>query len=351
MSNRPWNGREFLTGQGLGAFLSADAPADLARVLGALADASVSIAALVRRGGLSAAPAAAISASPAGFVRTAPAIFVDEAFIRRLQGSGVRGVVSGERDEPAALDSDGTLLAAIGPLDGASTLDADVPVGAVFSVLDAPAGPLKPAHFLQAGIRQRAAGFVLFGAHVAFVFTTGAGVHIAILDPDSNAFRILRADARIPERGGALAIDPSNARNWPGPVRAYVEDCLEGENGSEGRNLDMRWVGSMVAEAYRILTRGGVYLDPEDSREGHANGSARLLSQANPIAFLIEQAGGAAINGFDRILEIAPRSVSMRTPLIFGAKDRVERIARYCGEGNARANSSPLFGKRGLLRR
>jgi fructose-1,6-bisphosphatase I len=134
-------------------------------------------------------------------------------------------------------------------------------------------------------------------------------------------------------------------------VRAYVEDCLDGEDRSRERNPSMRWVGSMVAETYRILTRGGVYLDPEDSREGHAHGRARLLSQANPVAFLIEHAGGAAIDGFGRILAIAPRSVHTRTPLIFGAKDRVERIARYYGEDNALMNSSPLFGKRGLLRR
>jgi len=133
-------------------------------------------------------------------------------------------------------------------------------------------------------------------------------------------------------------------------VRAYVEDCLEGAEGPRSRNLNMRWVGSVVADVYRILVRGGVYLYPEDSREGYEHGRLRLLYEANPVAFLIEQAGGAAIDGFHRILEIKPTSIHVRTPLIFGSKDKVERIALYYSDGSA-SQRAPLFGKRGLWRR
>jgi fructose-1,6-bisphosphatase I len=326
-------------GEELEAFLRVSAPAKLARVLGAFANSALPLAHRIRRGSLD------------GFAPEALDAFADAAFIDGLKGSGVRGVVSKERDDPVDLDADGSLLVAIDPLDGASTVDSNISIGAVFSVLDASAGALKTVHFLQDGVKQRAAGFVIYGPHVAFVFTTGAGVHMATLDPDTNTFRISSVDARIPAQTSEIAINASNSRHWPKPVRAYIEDCLEGDEGPRGRNFTMRWVGSMVADVYRILARGGVYLSPEDAREGHANGQLRLLCQANPIAFLIEQAGGAAIDGFDRILEIEPRSIHMRTPLIFGSKDKVERVAGYYSEVGGAANTSPLFGKRGLLRR
>ena len=151
-------------------------------------------------------------------------------------------------------------------------------------MLDAPAGELDAAHFLQPGVNQRAAGFVLYGPHVAFVFTTGAGVHMATLDPDADAFRMTSVDLGVPAGTNEFAINASNSRHWPAPVRAYIEDCLEGDEGPRGRNFNMRWVGSVVADVYRILVRGGVYLYPEDSREGYEHGRLRLLYEASPIA-------------------------------------------------------------------
>ncbi len=278
-------------------------------------------------------------------------MFADKSFVDGLKGSGVRGVVSEERDDPVAIDRDGTLLVAIDPLDGSSNIDANVTIGTVFSVLDAPAGEVEGAQFLQRGVRQRAAGLVVYGPHVAFVFTTGAGVHIATLDPDTNEYRVSDGVARIPAESNEFAINAANSRHWPGPVQRYIEDLLEGDEGPRRRNFNMRWIGSMVADVYRILIRGGVYLYPEDSRPGYERGRLRLLYEANPVAFLIEQAGGAAIDGFQRILEIEPRALHGRTPLIFGSKGKVERIARYYREDSVSANDSPLFAKRGLLRR
>jgi fructose-1,6-bisphosphatase I len=215
---------------------------------------------------------------------------------------------------------------------------------------DAPADSFRPSHFLQQGANQKAAGFVLYGPHVDFVFTCGAGVHMAALEPDANQFRMTRTAAHIPAGMREFAINASNSRHWPGPVRAYIEDCLEGEEGPRGRNFNMRWTGAAVAEVYRILARGGLYLYPEDSRPGYEHGRLRLLYEANPIAFPIEQAGGAAIDGFHRVLDLTPASLHARTPLIFGSKDKVARVARYYAEGSD-ARTAPLFARRGLLRR
>ena len=186
-------------GLGLKAFLGANAPAELGSVLYALAEASLSVARVIRRGLLSGALDAAVGPAHDGVAQKALDVFADKAFVDGLNGSGVRGVVSEERDGPVAIDRDGTLLVAIDPLDGSSNINANVTIGTVFSVLDAPAGDVEVAQFLQRGARQRAAGLVVYGPHVAFVFTTGAGVHIATLDPDTNEYRVSDRVARIPQ--------------------------------------------------------------------------------------------------------------------------------------------------------
>jgi len=339
-------------GDELDAYLNLNAPHDVARVLGAIAQASLPLVHLIRRGRLAGALDASVGPAHDGIAQKALDVFADEAFMNGLKGAGVRGVVSEERADPVAIDAEGTLLVAIDPLDGSSNIDANISVGTFFSVLDAPAGELEAAHFLQPGVNQRAAGFIIYGPHVAFVFTTdaGAGVGIATLDPDSNRYRISSVGTRISRETTEFAINASNSRHWPEPVRAYVEDCVEGDEGPRGRNFNMRWIASAVADVYRILARGGVYLYPEDSREGYENGRLCLLYEANPIAFLVEQAGGAAIDGFRRILDVKPTSIHARTPLIFGSKDKVERIGLYYSEGDT-GRRAPLFAKRGLLRR
>jgi fructose-1,6-bisphosphatase I len=336
-------------GHDLDAVLSAMAPPDLARVLSGLASSSLPVTNLIRRGGLSGPLHAAVGPSHDGVAQTALDVFADEAFANGLKGAGVRGMVSEERDDPVTLDDEGTLLVTIDPLDGSNNIDANVSIGTLFSVLDSQAREVVPAAFLQRGVDQRAAGFFLYGPHTDFVFTIGSGVHVATLDPDSNAFRMTGFDLRIPSGTAEFAINASNSRYWSAPVRAYIEDCLEGDEGPRRRDFNMRWVGSVVADVYRILLRGGVYLYPEDAREGYEQGRLRLLYEANPIALIIEQAGGAGIDGFNRILDLAPQSLHARTPLIFGSKDRVECVAGYYSE-SGRANEAPLFAKRGLLR-
>jgi fructose-1,6-bisphosphatase I len=333
----------------LDAFLDAHVPPSLRQVLCALAAGSLPVAYRIRRGALAGAMDADVGPAHDGLAQKALDLFADEAFVNWLKRAGVRAVVSEELEEPLVLDSDGAFLVSIDPLDGSNNIDANGSMGTFFSVLEAPAGSFRPSHFLQQGSVQRAAGFVLYGPHVDFVFTCGDGVHMAALDPDANRFRMTRIAARIPGGAREFAINASNSRHWPGPVRAYIEDCLEGEEGPRGRNFNMRWTGAAAAEVYRILVRGGVYLYPEDSRPGYERGRLRLLYEANPIAFLIEQAGGAAIDGFHRILDLVPASLHARTPLIFGSKDKVERVARYYAEGSE-ARIAPLFARRGLLR-
>ena len=338
------------TGRDLDAFLAAHVAQPLARVLGAIAETALPIAHLIRRGGLAGDLDEAVGPDHDGTAQKALDVFADEAFVSGLRAAGVRAVLSEERDEPVALDADGAFLVALDPLDGSNSIDANISIGTMFSVLDAPAGRFTPQSFLEPGVRQRAAGFAFYGPHTDFVFTTGSGVHMATLDPDANLFRMSRVGVTMPAGTKEFAINASNSRFWPAPVRAYVEDCLEGVEGPLGRNFNMRWIGAVVAEVYRILIRGGVYLYPQDSREGYEQGRLGLLYEANPTAFLIEQAGGAAIDGFQRILAVTPASLHVRTPLIFGSKDKVERIERYYTE-TSDSQSAPLFGKRGLLRR
>jgi fructose-1,6-bisphosphatase I len=334
----------------LDAFLDAQVPSSTARVLRAVAGASLAVAYRIRRGVLAGAMEAEVGPAHDGVAQKALDVFADGAFMNWLKRAGVRAVLSEERPDPVVLDPDGALLVAIDPLDGSNNIDANGSMGTFFSVLDAPADSFQPSHFLQRGANQQAAGFVLYGPHVDFVFSCGAGVHAAALDPDANRFLMTRISARIPAETREFAINSSNSRHWPAPIRAYVEDCLEGEEGPRERNFNMRWTGAAVAELYRILVRGGVYLYPEDSRPGYEHGRLRLLYEANPIAFLIEQAGGAAIDGFHRVLDLTPASLHARTPLIFGSKDKVERVARYYVEGSD-ARIAPLFARRGLLRR
>ena len=345
------------TDHDLSAFLEKNARPDVARVLIALADASMVVTRRIRSGSLAGALHADVGPAKDGVAQKALDVFADEAFIAGLRGAGVRALVSEERERPIDLDAEGRLLVAIDPLDGSSNIGANVTIGTVFSVLDAPpglldaaAGPVADEHFLQRGSAQRAAGMIVYGLHVAFVFTIGRGVAIAIFDPESETYRIVTTREDIPSESNEFAINCANSRHWPAPVQAYVEDLLEGEEGPRERDFNMRWVGSLVADVYRILVRGGVYLYPEDSREGYEHGRLRLLYEANPIAFLIEQAGGAAIDGYRRILTIQPESIHARTPLLFGAKEKIERIARYYDEEGV-AMRAPLFGKRGLLRR
>ena len=191
---------------------------------------------------------------------------------------------------------------------------------------------------------------MIYGPQTALVFTTGQGTHIATLDPIVRTFIVTRQNIAIPEEASEFAINASNYRHWHPPVQAYIDDCIDGVEGPRARNFNMRWIASLVADAFRILVRGGVFLYPADTRKGYERGRLRHVYEASPIAMLVEQAGGGATDGVNRILDATPLSLHGRLPFIFGSLDKVARIRRYHLDGETSQDQSPLFGKRGLLR-
>ncbi|WP_067708748.1 class 1 fructose-bisphosphatase [Nocardia yamanashiensis] len=247
----------------------------------------------------------------------------------------------------------GKYLLTFDPLDGSSNIDVNLPVGTIFSVLRAPEDNGEPgaADFLQPGVRQVCAGFTLYGPATMLVLTTGNGVDGFTLDREVGAFVLTHPRMRIPEDTSGFAINAANERFWERPVRRYVHECLEGVDGPRGRDFNMRWVASLVADTFHILTRGGLYMYPRDTRHPARPGRVSLLYGANPIAFVVEQAGGAAITGHERVLDVQPEELHQRIPFIFGSRNEVERIERYHRQPDEGPSfDASLFGSRSLFR-
>ena len=283
-------------------------------------------------------------------------VLANEYFLRATEWSGnVAGMVSEELEEPYRLPARyprGKYLLAFDPLDGSSNIDVNVSVGSIFSILRAPSPGTdpQPEDFLQPGTAQVCAGYAIYGPSTMLVLSVGTGVHAFTLDPALGEFILTRQGIRIPQTATEFAINASNRRFWEPAVQRYVDECLAGRSGPRRKDFNMRWVASLVAETHRILTRGGVFLYPRDSRDPAQRGRLRLLYEANPTAFLIEQAGGAASTGRARMLDVVPDAVHQRIPFVFGASEEVERIEKYHGEDNELPNSWPLYGTRGLFR-
>jgi len=279
-------------------------------------------------------------------------VLANEILIDAIWAAPVSYVLSEELDEPATLRAFEPLYVAIDPLDGSSNIDNNVSIGTIFSVLpmtkDAETGKATPE--FQPGVNQLAAGYVVYGPQTVLVLTVGAGTQIFTLDPDSNEFRLTDQDISIPSTTSEFTINASNYRHWDHPVRGYIDDCLAGQDGPRDRNYNMRWIASLVAETHRIFRRGGIFLYPGDQRQGYGQGRLRLIYEASPIAFLVEQAGGRATTGYEDILHIQPGSLHERTSLIFGSGDEVETVERYHRELHPVGERSPLFSQRGLFR-
>ncbi len=225
----------------------------------------------------------------------------------------------------------GRYLLVFDPLDGSSNIDVNISVGTIFSILRCPDGVKEPTakDFLQPGTRQICAGYALYGPSTMLVMTTGQGVNGFTLDRNIGEFVLTHPAMRIPGDTKEFAINASNARYWQPPVTRYVNECLAGTTGPRGKDFNMRWVASMVAEVHRILTRGGIFLYPKDTKDPKKEGRLRLMYEANPMAFIVEQAGGLATTGRGRILEIAPKDLHQRVPVILGSKNEVERVVAY----------------------
>jgi fructose-1,6-bisphosphatase I len=217
------------------------------------------------------------------------------------------------------------------PLDGSSNIDVNVSIGTIFSVLKAPEGMGEPTEeaFLQPGTAQVAAGYAVYGPQTMLVLTTGDGVHCFTLDREQGSWVLTQSDIQIPAATKEFAINMSNKRHWQPPVQRYIDEMLEGSTGPRGKDFNMRWIASMVADVHRILNRGGVFMYPADMRDPAQPGKLRLMYEANPMAMIVEQAGGAATDGAKRIMDIQPHKLHQRVPVFLGSKEEVEIVTRY----------------------
>lgn len=284
-------------------------------------------------------------------------VVANDIFLSVNEWTGnVAGMVSEELDDPYLIPENyprGKYLLAFDPLDGSSNIDVNVSVGSIFSILRAVTAGEDPGveDFLQPGTQQVAAGYAVYGPATVLTITVGRGVHAFTLDPELGEFFLTEEGLTIPESASEYAVNSSNQRFWEPAVLRYVDECLQGANGPRGRDFNMRWVASLVAETHRILTRGGVFLYPRDTKDTSKAGRLRLLYEANPIAMLIEQAGGRATTGYERVLEVQPTEIHQRIGFIFGCSEEVERIERYHADpAEPAADDHPLYAMRGLFR-
>lgn len=277
-------------------------------------------------------------------------VVANASLLAALKSAPVAAFASEEMDEPVDLAADAPLLVAADPLDGSSNVEANVSFGMIFAILPRhPASTGAPA-FLRPGSHQLASGFFLYGPNTSLVLTVGNGTLIFTLDRAARTYVATNAKVAIPAATEEYAINASNARFWDEPIRIYVHDLENGADGPRGQNFNMRWTGSPVADIFRILTRGGIYLYPGDSRKGFHHGRIRLIYEACPLAFLIEQAGGRATSGHERLLDVLPTLLHQKTPLICGARDEVDRVSRMYTGCDLKGERSALFGRRGLFR-
>ncbi|MBL8430919.1 MAG: class 1 fructose-bisphosphatase [Dechloromonas sp.] len=331
---------------------------ELGALLIDVAAAVKTISALVAKGALAGSHGALDSTNVQGEVQKKLDVLTNEAILRHCEWGGqLAGMASEEMDAPYRIPDQyprGRYLLLFDPLDGSSNSDVNVSVGTIFSILRrSTAGDAEPGDFLRPGSEQVVAGYAIYGPSTMIVLTLGAGTHAFTLDRESGNFILTHSGIRIPEDTREYAINTSNARFWEPPVQRYVSECKAGRSGVRGVDFNMRWIASMVAEVHRILMRGGIFLYPKDSKDPPLPGRLRLLYEANPMAMLIEQAGGAASTGRGRILDVAPVTLHQRVPVVLGSKNEVERVGRYHRDydnGSDRPYESPLFSERSLYR-
>ena len=253
----------------------------------------------------------------------------DEIIIDYLKKSPVAGYASEEQEGFIDFKNNNEFIVFADPLDGSSNIDVNVSIGTIFSIMPKNNLLLDKA-FTQSGAKQKSSGFFVYGPQTTLFLTVGKGTLLFALDENIEMFVIINDEVSIPKSTSEFAINAAYKRYWNSPTAKYIQDCQDGEEGSRKKNFGMRWVGSLVADASRILIRGGVFLYPSDARTKYKNGRLRLTYEANPIAFLIEQAGGKAINGIDNILAVPVKNIHQRSPLVFGSSDEVIIYKKHC---------------------
>ena len=310
-------------------------PSQLRLLLEVVARACKSISQAVNKGALGGVLGSAGSENVQGEVQKKLDIIANEVLIEANEWGGHLAAMASEEMEGIYVVPNrypkGEYLLLFDPLDGSSNIDVNVSIGTIFSVLKMPEGDrgVDEGDFLQAGNKQVAAGYCVYGPQTTLVLTVGDGVAMFTLDREQGSFVLTQEDIRIPADTKEFAINMSNMRHWAPPVQRYIEECLAGQTGPRGKDFNMRWIASMVADVHRILTRGGVFLYPWDNREPDKPGKLRLMYEANPMGWLIEQAGGAATNGKTRILDIQPAKLHERVSVILGSKNEVDRVTVY----------------------
>ncbi|MDX1654812.1 MAG: class 1 fructose-bisphosphatase [Candidatus Competibacteraceae bacterium] len=290
---------------------------------------------LISRGELGGALGSADTDNVQGEVQKKLDIISNEIMLESLEWSGHWAAIASEEMAdalpiPAGFER-GRYLCLFDPLDGSSNTDINGSVGTIFSILPAPEGvtEIGNEHFLQPGTQQLAAGFALYGPATLLVLTIGQGVHAFTLDRGSGEFILTHSHMQVPPDTREFVINMANRRYWTEPMRRYVDECMQGTDSPRGVHFNMRWVGSMVADAYRLLCQGGIFMYPWDNKDPGKPGKLRLLYEVNPMGLLIEQAGGAASTGTQRVLELQPDSLHQRAPVILGSKNEVERVVAY----------------------
>lgn len=309
-------------------------PADLRLLIEVVARACKQISYQVSKGALGEALGSAGSENVQGEVQKKLDIMSNEILLEANEwGGNLAAMASEEMEKIFPIPNrypKGNYLLTFDPLDGSSNIDVNVSIGTIFSVLRCPDGvePTEQA-FLQPGSAQVAAGYAVYGPQTVLVLTTGNGVNCFTLDRELGSWVLTQSDMKIPTETREYAINASNSRHWYEPVHQYVNELNQGKDGPRKEDFNMRWIASMVADVHRILNRGGIFMYPADKRTPDRPGKLRLMYEANPMAFIVEQAGGAATNGEQRILDVVPQSLHERIPVFLGSKDEVDRVTRY----------------------
>ncbi len=311
--------------------------ADLRLLLETIARACKAISTRVNKGALGDSHGSAGTSNIQGEVQKKLDVLSNEILLEANEwGGNLAALASEEMDNPRPTPThypSGEYLLLFDPLDGSSNIDVNISVGTIFSVLRCP----KTEHgaycepdekaFLQSGRNQAAAGFAVYGPTTLFVLTVGDGAHGFTLDRETYTFVLTHPDIRIPEDTQEFAINMSNQRRWEAPVRRYIDECLAGKEGPRGKDFNMRWVASMVADVFRVLSRGGIFMYPRDAK--NREGRLRLMYEANPMALIVEQAGGAATDGKTPILDLPPKGLHQRVAVVLGSKNEVDKVASY----------------------
>lgn len=310
-------------------------PSQLRLLLEIVARACKSIAISVNKGALGEVLGTAGTQNVQGEVQKKLDVISNEVLIEANEWGGhLAAMASEEMDSIHVVPNrypQGEYLLLFDPLDGSSNIDVNVSIGTIFSVLRKVGHTRGVAEedFLQPGKQQAAAGYCVYGPQTVLVLTVGSGVAMFTLDRETGSWVLTQSEVSIPEDTKEFAINMSNMRHWAAPVKRYIDECLAGKEGPRGKDFNMRWVASMVADVHRILTRGGVFLYPWDQREPDKPGKLRLMYEANPMAFIVEQAGGAATNGRQRILDLVPEKLHERVSVVLGSKNEVQRVTDY----------------------